>query len=51
VKLDFEGKEERSAMGFENVESVKLKNVLYKKVKGIKSLVFSDSAKMRITAK
>ncbi len=49
VKLDFKGVEERPAMGFENVESVKLKNVHFKKVEGIKSLIYSDNTKMRIT--
>jgi hypothetical protein len=49
VKLDFKGEEVRSVMGFDNVESVKLKNVHYKKVEGIQSLIYSDSTKMRIT--
>ena len=51
VKLDFEGLEVRSAMGFDNVERVILKNVHYKKVEGIQPLIYSDSTKMRITAK
>jgi hypothetical protein len=49
VKLDYKGEEVRSAMGFDNVESVKLKNAHYKKVEGIQSLIYSDSTKMRIT--
>jgi hypothetical protein len=49
VKLDFKGEEVRSAMGFDNVENVNLKNVQYKKVAGIKSLIFSDSTKMNIS--
>ena len=51
VKLDFKGLEVRSAMGFDNVERVILKNVHYKKVEGIQPLIYSDSTKMRITAK
>ena len=49
VKLDFKGEEVRSVIGFDNVESVKLKNVYYKKVEGIQPIVYSDNTKMRIT--
>jgi hypothetical protein len=49
VKLDFTGQEERSAICFDNVESVRLKNVHYKKVEGFQSLIYSDCTKMRIT--
>jgi hypothetical protein len=49
VKLDFKGLEVRSAMGFDNVERVILKNVHYKKVEGIQPLVYSDKIKIKIT--
>ena len=49
MKLDFKGLEVRSAMGFDNVESVILKNVHYKKVEGIQPLIYSEKTKIKIT--
>jgi hypothetical protein len=47
VKLDYDGAEERPLMGFDNVESVLLKNVSYKKVAGVDPIKNNSNAKVK----
>ncbi len=49
VRLDYQGAEERSAMGFDNVESVRLNNVRYRQVQGIQPLKYPAGTKVKIT--
>jgi hypothetical protein len=49
VKLDYNGAEERSAMGFDSVDTITLKNVRYKEVTGIQPIVSSKNTHIEIS--